>query len=285
MRAQIGDVTVTSVLEVELATSPRFLFEGATYEMIKAQRWLYPQFVDADDKCLLRIQLFMIETQGLRIAVDTCVGNDKEREAGWHRWNYPFLERFSAAGFDPAAVDLVVSTHLHVDHVGWNTRLVDGKWIPTFPNARYLFVRPEVEHWRASMDANDRAIMDDSVEPIFTAGLADVVESGHRINHEVSLESTPGHTPGHQAVRIVSDGVEAVITGDLMHHPIQCAHPDLGSSFDVEPALALATRRAFMAQQVARNSLVLGTHFTTNAPGRFVPDGDVWRFVEPDPVS
>jgi glyoxylase-like metal-dependent hydrolase (beta-lactamase superfamily II) len=281
MRIAIGDVTVSSVLEVAMATSPRFLFDGATYEMIKAQRWLYPQFVDADDKCLLRIQLFMIETQGLRIAVDTCVGNDKDREPGWHRWSTPFLERFTEAGFDPSEVDLVVSTHLHVDHVGWNTHLVEGRWIPTFPNARYLFVRQEVEHWRASRDAHDRAIMADSVEPIFAAGLASVVESGHRINDEVALESTPGHTPGHQAVRIVSGGVEAVITGDLMHHPIQCVHPELASSFDHDRAQAVATRRAFMAEQVARNALVLGTHFTTDNPGRFVPHGDVWRFIEP----
>jgi glyoxylase-like metal-dependent hydrolase (beta-lactamase superfamily II) len=173
----------------------------------------------------------------------------------------------------------VVCTHLHVDHVGWNTMKVGGRWVPTFPNARYLVVRREWEHWSKEDDRSMGDILGDSVRPVFEAGLVDLVEPGHAVTGEVALEPTPGHTPGHASVRIRSGGAEGVITGDLMHHPVQCAHPDWGSNADCEPALAAATRRAFLAAQAGRPVLVIGTHFAGPHAGRIVRDGAAYRFA------
>ena len=157
--------------------------------------------------------------------------------------------------------------------------LVDGKWVPTFPNARYLIGRKEWEHWSVSQEADFREPVEDSVRPVIDAGLADLVEPGHRVNEEVWLEPTPGHTPGHVSVRISSRGEDAVITGDLMHHPIQCANPQWASNFDSDADLARKTRREFLARYSDRPVLVFGTHFATPTAGHIVRDGDTWRFA------
>jgi glyoxylase-like metal-dependent hydrolase (beta-lactamase superfamily II) len=215
------------------------------------------------------------------------VGNDKERDlAMWNRLQGPFLEKLAEAGHPPESVDVVLCTHLHIDHVGWNTRLVEGRWVPTFPNARYLFGRIELEHWLASAGDEDRRIMADSVRPVLDAGLADAVEPDHVVTGEVRLEPTPGHTPGHVSVRIRSQGREAVITGDLMHHPVQCAEPLWQSHFDVDPDAARATRRRFLEQQADRDVLVLGTHFAAPTAGHVVRAGAAWEFrpeLPPEP--
>ena len=197
----------------------------------------------------------------------------------------PFLDKMAAAGFAPESIDTVLCTHLHIDHVGWNTRLVDGRWLPTFPNARYLFGRIELAHWSATHDAEERQLLADSVQPVIDAGLADPVECDHVITSEVLLEPTPGHTPGHVSVRIRSGGEEAVITGDLMHHPIQCCEPDWSVHFDVEPQQARATRRAFFEGQSNRRVLVLGTHFAAPTGGWIVRDGEAWRFATERPME
>jgi glyoxylase-like metal-dependent hydrolase (beta-lactamase superfamily II) len=168
---------------------------------------------------------------------------------------------------------------MHVDHVGWNTRLVEGHWVPTFPNARYLFGRTEFEHWARSGEADERQLLADSVQPIVEARLADLVASDHALNDEVHLEPTPGHTPGHVSVRLRSAGAEAVITGDLMHHPIQCGDPAIGSRFDVDPRVAFNTRLRFLREQADRDVLVLGTHFAAPSAGWVVSAGAAWRFA------
>ena len=220
--------------------------------------------------------------------VDTCIGNDKTRSfEGWNQLHGPFLRDLTAAGFAPDTIDTVLCTHLHVDHVGWNTRLEGGRWVPTFPRARYLFARKEWEHWSAEArmpapygDANTPPddVIGDSVLPIVDAGLADLVDTDHRITGEVRLQPTPGHTPGHVSVRIESQGQLALITGDLMHHPIQCAEPDREVNFDSDTDLARATRKHFLACCVKDKALVLGTHFAPPTAGRVVPHGDAWRF-------
>jgi glyoxylase-like metal-dependent hydrolase (beta-lactamase superfamily II) len=155
---------------------------------------------------------------------------------------------------------------------------VEERWYPTFPNARYLFGRKEWEHWSKEPAGPNRDVQNDSVRPIFDAGLADLVEMDHVVTPEVRLEPTPGHTPGHVSVRIVSRGEEAVITGDLMHHPVQCAEPEWASRFDVDPEVARRTRRQFLERQADRPVLVLGTHFATPTGGRIVRDGAAYRF-------
>jgi glyoxylase-like metal-dependent hydrolase (beta-lactamase superfamily II) len=212
------------------------------------------------------------------MVVDTCIGNDKRRAfPGWNMLRLPFLADLERAGFARDSIDRVLCTHLHVDHVGWNTMLAGGKWVPTFPRARYLIGRKEWEHWSKTSEPDTRELLDDSVRPIFDAGLADLVESDARITDEIRLEPTPGHTPGHHSVRISSRGQEAVITGDLMHHPVQMAHPEWGSHFDSDFNEAIATRRAFLERYGDQPILVLGTHFATPSAGRIVRDGNAWR--------
>jgi glyoxylase-like metal-dependent hydrolase (beta-lactamase superfamily II) len=236
----------------------------------------------------MSVHAFVIESAGRTIVVDTCVGNDKpRRNPGWNRLTTRFLDDLAAAGFAPERIDTVLCTHLHVDHVGWNTRWDGSRWVPTFTNARYLFARTEWQHWAAEaaarLAANPDAgpeddVFGDSVQPIVDAGLADLVDMDHRLTDEVRLEPTPGHTPGHVSVRIVSGGQQAVITGDLMHHPIQCSEPDRLVKFDSDAAMARETRRRFLACCAADRSLVLGTHFAHPTAGRVVAAGDVWRF-------
>jgi glyoxylase-like metal-dependent hydrolase (beta-lactamase superfamily II) len=172
----------------------------------------------------------------------------------------------------------VLCTHLHVDHVGWNTRLENGRWVPTFPKARYLIGRREWAHWKDEAEGPDRTVRNDSVRPVIYAGLADFVEADHRVTPEVRLAPTPGHTPGHVSVVIESKGSKAVITGDLMHHPVQCGEPGWASRFDVDPDQARATRRAFLEQCAKEGVLVLGTHFATPTGGRVVAHGEAFRF-------
>jgi glyoxylase-like metal-dependent hydrolase (beta-lactamase superfamily II) len=279
LRWQIGDVRISRVVESEGPTSPRFLFADVTKEKLLQHAWLRPHFLTEDGKLLMSIHAFVLESQGRAIVVDTCVGNDKVRQSpNWHMQKNRFLEDMAEAGFPRERIDVVLCTHLHVDHVGWNTMMKDGKWVPTFPNARYLIGRKEHEYWSRQDDASDRTIQDDSVRPVIAAGLADFVDSDHRVTPEVFLEPTPGHTPGHVSVRISSKGQDAVITGDLMHHPVQCAEPQWASNFDVDADAARKTRHAFLNRYRDGKTLVLGTHFAAPTGGHIVVHGGAFGF-------
>jgi glyoxylase-like metal-dependent hydrolase (beta-lactamase superfamily II) len=278
---KIGAVTVTKIVELSLRISPRFLLPEATPEALEPLRsWLAPRFLGRDGRIVLSIHSFLVESQGLRILVDTCIGNDKPRPVfpEWDRRRGPFLRDLEAAGFPRESVQRVVCTHLHVDHVGWNTTLEKDRWVPTFPHARYLIGRREWEFWRSEKDDLSRAVLEDSVQPIVDSGLADLVRSDHAITDEVRLVPTPGHTPGHASVAISSRGEEAVITGDMLHHPAQCARPEWKDNFDVDHELARSTRTAFLERHADRPALVLGTHFPQPTAGRIRRDAGAWRF-------
>ena len=278
-RWKIGAATITRVIEIEGSSPGSFFFAEATPERLLQHAWLQPHFLTAEGRAIASIHAFVIESDGRAIIVDTCIGNDKPREVkAWNLRQGRFLSDLAEAGFPRERIDTVLCTHLHVDHVGWNTMLIDGRWVPTFPNARYLFARKEWEHWSSEPPGPDREVRNDSVRPVIDAGLADLVEEDHRLTSEVFLEPTPGHTPGHVSVRIVSRGEEAVITGDLMHHPVQCAQPQWASRFDVDADAARHTRRKFLERYCGRPVLVLGTHFATPTAGRIVKDGDAFRF-------
>jgi glyoxylase-like metal-dependent hydrolase (beta-lactamase superfamily II) len=279
-RWKIGAVRITRVIEIEGSSPGTFFFEEATPERLLQHAWLRPHFLTAEGRAIASIHALVIESEGRTILVDTCIGNDKPREVkAWNLRQGRFLADLDEAGFSRERIDTVLCTHLHVDHVGWNTMLVDKRWVPTFPNARYLFARKEWEHWSREPPGPDREVRNDSVRPVIEAGLADLVEADHRLTSEVFLEPTPGHTPGHVSVRIVSQGAEAVITGDLMHHPVQCAQPRWASRFDVDAEAARRTRRDFLERHAGRPVLVLGTHFATPTAGRIVRDGDAFRFA------
>jgi glyoxylase-like metal-dependent hydrolase (beta-lactamase superfamily II) len=279
-RWKVGKVTISRFVEMETVSKATFVLPDATPENVRAAgSWLIPQFADENGKVRMSIHAFVVEMGSRRIVVDTCIGNDKRRGfPGWNQLRTSFLKDLAAGGFAPESITDVLCTHLHVDHVGWNTMLVDGKWVPTFSRARYLIGRKEWEHWSISEHSERRDPIEDSVRPVVDAGLADLIEWDHRINEEVWLEPTPGHTPGHFSVRISSDGADAIITGDLMHHPVQCARPEWNSGFDSDPAAAMKTRRAFLERYSDRPVLVLGTHFATPSAGHIVRDGAAWRF-------
>ncbi|HEY1930054.1 MAG TPA: MBL fold metallo-hydrolase [Caulobacteraceae bacterium] len=278
----VGAVKITRVVEIEMpiAHDPEhpFLAE-ATPAALRRMAWLYPHFVDEQDRMLLSIHALLVEAPGLRIVVDTCVGNDKARGIlGKRALATPFLDHLAEAGWRPESVDAVVCTHLHVDHVGWNTRLVDGRWVPTFPNARYLIGRTELEHWQAQEEGEQPEILADSVTPILEAGLAELVEMDHVISPEVRLVPTPGHTPGHVSVLIESEGQRAVITGDMTHHPCQMGHPEWSPPFDSDGQAAARMRRHMFEQWADTPLLVIGTHYAGPTAGRVVRDGAAYRF-------
>jgi glyoxylase-like metal-dependent hydrolase (beta-lactamase superfamily II) len=291
---RIGDIKLTRIVEAEGLRAPEYMFRDLTPDMVREQVWLRPDFATEAGQLISSIHAFVIETRDRRIIVDTCIGNDKARRMPrWNMLQTAFLSDLAAAGYPAERIDTVLCTHLHVDHVGWNTRLVGGRWVPTFPNARYLFGRIEFEHWsrgpdpRVTGDAprevadnvmEAATVFDDSVRPIVEAGLHDLVETDHRLADGIHLEPTPGHSPGHVSVVITSRGETAIITGDLMHHPIQCTNPELASNFDWNVEQARATRLAFLRRTADRPILVLGTHFASPTAGYIRAEGTSWRF-------
>ena len=287
MKWRIGDVTVTKIVELEVTGGSRFILPQATYEAVLPIGWLQPHFADERGRLKMSIHALVVETPQRRIVVDTCLGNDKQgrRIPTWNNLQGSFLADLAAAGFPPESIDTVLCTHLHVDHVGWNTMLVDGPngtktWVPTFPKARYLMGRVEFDHWRATREREDMvAVFADSVAPIHEAGLADLVETDHRVCNEVSLVPTTGHTPGHVSVRISSEGEEALITGDFMHHPCQIARPHWSSTADGDPDEARRTRERMLQELCERPVLVIGTHFAGATAGHIVRDGETYRLA------
>lgn len=281
----IGAVKIRRI--VEMGLDPEImerLIPNATREALLSLPWLQPHFIDEAGRMSGSIHTLLVETPDRTVLVDTCVGNDKVRKnPGFDRLQTDFLADLASAGVTPDQVDTVLCTHLHIDHVGWNTVLRDGHWIPTFPQARYLFGRVEFEHWnREDHGALERldveAVISDSVTPIVAAGLVDLVETNHRICAELSLIPTPGHTPGHVSVLIESEGHSALITGDFLHHPCQFAHPEWPSSPDGDPAGNRETRHAVYNRFVDTPTLLIGTHFSAPTAGRLVTDGDTFRF-------
>lgn len=280
MQWTIGDVTVTKVVEMEATGGSSFLMPQATKEAILPIAWLRPHFADEAGRLRLSIHSFIVETPERRMIVDTCLGNDKTGRyiPHWNDRHGPFLEDLTAAGFPPESIDTVLCTHLHVDHVGWNTKLVDGRWVPTFPRARYLMGRQEWEFWRVTNDPpHVPHVLADSVTPVFDAGLVELVETDAVIAPGIRLISTPGHTPGHVSVMIESRGEKALITGDFMHHPCQIAHPEWSTKADTDQQQGIDTRLRMFEALAGTPTLVLGTHFAGVTAGRIVRDGAAFR--------
>jgi len=275
----IGDVTITRVVESVAHIPARGLLPSSSDDVLASHAsWLRPHFVDDEGNLVLSIHAFAISAGDRKIIVDTCIGNDRQIP-GMEALNRqsPFLAELADAGFAHEEVDTVICTHLHFDHVGWNTMLVDGAWVPTFPNARYLLAKDEWEHWdmpssREGGTSHYAATIDDAVRPVVDAGLADFVPSDHRVTDQIRLESTPGHTPGHVAVHVESRGAHALITGDLAHHPVQFAEPEWFADPDTDREQSSATRRRLLAEHAGTDVLVIGTHFAPPCAGHLVAD-------------
>ena len=285
---KLGAVTISKLVEVETTMktgTPGSMLPDATPAAIREIDWLVPDFATPDGQVKVSVHALLVQTPSLRLVVDTCIGNDKPRTGTmFDRLQTRFLHDLKAAGWTRDSVDAVLCTHLHVDHVGWNTMLHEGRWVPTFPRARYYFGRREYEDAQheastGGVRAHDGAILADSVQPIVEAGLATFVEMDARLAPEIRLMPTPGHTPGHVSVVVESEGARAVITGDLMHHPCQMARPDWSSGFDTDQATSRSTRHDFLAQFADTPTLVIGTHFAGPTAGRVVREGGAYRFM------
>jgi glyoxylase-like metal-dependent hydrolase (beta-lactamase superfamily II) len=278
---RIGDVDITRVVEAEGAMLPEHLFGEATAEELERHAsWLRPHFVDDDGRVRMSIHALCIASPGHRVVVDTCVGHFRPLPGfEYLRPDTPFLERLSDVGFARETVDTVICTHLHFDHVGWNTMLVDGEWVPTFPNARYVICREEWDHWSGAEASDYVATLGDAVRPVVEAGLADLVPPDHKVTDEIRLVPTAGHTPGHVSVDVESKGARAFVTGDVTHHPVQWAEPGWWSVADSDADHAGATRRRLVADLAGTDTLVIGTHYPPPCAGRLVAGDDGCRFV------
>ena len=275
---KIGDVTVTRIVESETELPPAGLLPEATAESLAPHRsWLEPGFLSGDGNFVLSIHALVIEAGDRRILVDTCVGEHSIPGFEMLAPNAGFLDELATARFPRESIDTVLCTHLHFDHVGWNTMKDGDDWVPTFPNARYLFARVEWDHWRQAEDTTFAGTLDASVRPILDAGLADLVETDHRVCDEVWLEPTPGHTPGHVCVHIGSRGERAFITGDMTHHPVQWAEVDWKMPADTDSEQAAASRRRVIEEHAGSDTLVIGTHYAAPTAGYLAKgESGVW---------
>jgi glyoxylase-like metal-dependent hydrolase (beta-lactamase superfamily II) len=280
MPIAVGGIRIDRVPEMEAPfRTPAELFVEDTAEALDTHRhWLEPGALCPDTgRLILAVQSYLVRTGRHTVLIDTCVGCHKSNpwHAAWdQRTDRAWLARLSAAGVAPEAVDYVFCTHLHSDHCGWNTQLVDGRWVPTFPNATYILAKSEVDHIRAA----DVSQYHESVLPVIAAGQALLVDTDHALDDEIWLEPTPGHTPGHYAVGLASNGAEAVMCGDLIHSPIQCLYPHWRYRIDTDPVQGNATRRAFLEANCERDRLVMTAHFPSPSMGHVVADGDAFRF-------
>lgn len=275
----IGDVTIHRIEETQLPA--------------EVGSWLLPQVnpdeitqVDhrtPDGGIASGTQSFALISEGKKILVDTGVGNAKPRaNPAWDHLDTPYLDRLMEAGFSPETIDLVLLTHLHADHVGWNTTLIQGRWEPTFPSARYVMNRVEREYWaNENLEPSRAAMIQDSIEPVEAQGLLttpEVPADGLDITSEVRLIPTPGHTPGHVSVLIRSGGVGALISGDALHHSIQVERPEINASVDIDDSQARSTRLDLLRWAAKDHLLVLGSHFTSPTGGYVESDGSMFRF-------
>jgi glyoxylase-like metal-dependent hydrolase (beta-lactamase superfamily II) len=280
----IGDVDVARIVEVNAYEDDiSMLLKDETPEFVKQHAWLRPHFATAAGQMIISFQAFVLRSRGKHVMIDTCIGRDRQREYDvFCNLKTSFLEDLAVAGFPPDSISAVLCTHLHFDHVGWNTQLVNGHWVPTFPQARYLFGRQEFDHWvhlRNTGGYHNFEHLQDAIDPVVAAGLVDYITPDYQITDEVSLFPTPGHTPGHVSVLIRSRGEEAVITGDLMHHPIQLTEPLRHGNFDMDKVQAALTRQAFVERFGNAKVLVIGSHFPDPTGGWIVRNGRGWKFV------
>ncbi|GAA1986806.1 MBL fold metallo-hydrolase [Amycolatopsis minnesotensis] len=288
----LGDVTVTRVKEfcgsVEMPPS-QFFPDSPDGSWDEHRHWLAPDFWDAEaDECRSAIQSWLLRSEGRTILVDTGVGNHKERPYApvWSRLDTNYLDNLAAAGVRPEDVDIVINTHLHIDHVGWNTRLDGRTWVPTFPNATYLMPRRDFEFWDPANEnetvfgRGNQNVFEDSVTPVHQAGRAHLWDGTHRIDKNLRLDLAPGHTPGSSVLSLESGGDRALFVGDLLHSPLQIVEPGTNSCFCEDPAEARATRHRLLGRTAEDNALVFPAHFAGRGAAEVERNGSKFAIRE-----
>ncbi|ODU68755.1 MAG: hypothetical protein ABT05_02540 [Lautropia sp. SCN 66-9] len=270
-RWNIGSIGIARIEERQApsAFAPETFMTGFDMKVFTAHLHLMPGFYSPEQHRLVSsMHSWLIRANGKRILVDTCCGNHKERPwmPGFHQLNTRYLENLRAQGVEPEDIDVVLCTHLHLDHIGWNTRLENGRWVPTFPNARYLFSEREDARWNPrrnpATDPNRAMSYDDSVLPVVQAGQAQLLSDGDQpLGSGFRIEPSPGHTPGHILVKLEDEGEKAVFSGDILHHPIQVYQPDWNSFACEAPEVARRTRREVLAYCADEKALLFPAHF------------------------
>ena len=283
---KIGNASIEKVEEIcGAGFKPARMFPKFDQQAFDAQKgWMVPEHVEpGSDRLVGSVHSWIVKTPKHTILIDTCLGNHKQRtNPGWRNLDTPFLSRMKACGCDPESVDLVMCTHLHVDHVGWNTKLENGRWVPTFPNAKYLFARREYAHWESERRNNDHVndgSFDDSVLPIVEAGKAVMIDSDDQPDPLLTIRDYPGHTPGSIAINLRDGDRQACFSGDIMHHPIQVYRPRWSSRFCTDPVQSADTREKILAHCADCNSLMLPAHFGAPHAGRVRRKGDGFFFA------
>jgi glyoxylase-like metal-dependent hydrolase (beta-lactamase superfamily II) len=267
----IGQARITRIEETYLPVyPPRHILPEWT-DAIAAEHadWLAPNHYDsAKDLIKLSVHSWLLQVGGKKILIDACCGNHKVRPTRpfWNMLDTPYLDRLAAAGARPAEIDYVMCTHLHHDHVGWNTQLRDGRWVPTFPNARYVISKSDFEYYRAlDADPNKAEPVEfgtfrECVLPVVEAGRADLVTGQHRLNEHVEIVPAPGHSAGHVVFRLESGGERAVFIGDVLHHLMQVYYPHWNFPKNSDAEQARASRRTVLEHRAATGALMLPAH-------------------------
>ena len=286
---QSKDISISRVIDIDCVPFPASaIYPNATAEAIhRALDALGANFIDPSSfDLLLSFHSFVVHTPHHTILVDACVGNDKNRPTrpAWHQRRGSFLGDLAAIGVRPESVDFVLCTHLHADHVGWNTRLLDGRWVPTFPRAQYLIATTEYEHWRDQYSANpavpvNYGSFEDSVLPIVRSGQAVMVPSNYALEAGINCEPAPGHTPGNLIIHVEDGGRHVVLCGDVLHHPVQLAHPDWSTRFCSDVDQSRQTRADFLRRYRNTKTEILAAHFRTPTIGRIGFDLDDYSFL------
>ena len=275
-----GDLTIHRIIEQEASFLPALeMLPTLTPDVLAENRgWMQAaKALDLSDVLILCFQSYVVKTPHHTILIDSCIGNDKPRPQR-PKWNMKtddtYMRSLAAAGFSVGDIDYVMCTHLHVDHVGWNTKLENGRWVPTFPKARYVFGKTEFDYWIDMHAKTPIPVIADSVLPIVEARRFETVGDDHAIGDHVRILPTPGHTPGHVAFRLGRAKDEAVFSGDLMHSPIQTRFPEMPVKFDVDQAAAGKTRRSFLERYCDTDTLCCTAHFPSPSVGKIRRKGD-----------